>query len=76
MGGTTAGGKQAFHTNTKRHGADYYSKIGAIGGSRGKADGAIKGFARDKKLASIAGRKGGSISRRDYRKELERRFGS
>lgn len=37
---------------------------GAIGGSRGKKDGTIKGFGANRELASRAGTIGGRISRR------------
>jgi len=47
-------------TTKARHGEDFYSKIGAIGGSKKVP----KGFAVDRELASQAGRKGGLKSRR------------
>ena len=60
MAGTKAGGIKARNTNKERHGADYYQRIGAIGGRNGHTG----GFAANRELARIAGRKGGLISRR------------
>ena len=53
MAGTKEGGLKATAANRERHGADWYSRIGAIGG-----------FYANRELAVIAGRKGGKISRR------------
>lgn len=61
MAGTQAGGKAASQTNKKRYGADFYSRIGRKGGA---VTGVEKGFRANRKLASIAGRKGGLISKR------------
>ena len=58
------GGKLAALNNIKRHGADYYSKLGSRGGSKGKADGVIKGFDANRELARRAGAEGGRISKR------------
>lgn len=44
----------------------WYKKMGAKGGSKGKADGVIKGFALDRERASAAGKIGGRVSRRRY----------
>jgi len=60
MAGTVQGGKRAAATNIKRHGADFYKKIGAMGGKNGNTG----GFAANRELARIAGAKGGKISRR------------
>lgn len=60
MAGTISGGKTAAATNKKRHGADFYARIGAMGGKKGKTG----GFAANPELARIAGAKGGRISRR------------
>lgn len=60
MAGTSAGGKKAVETNKKKHGADFYARIGAIGGKRT----VCKGFGANPKLAREAGRKGGLISKR------------
>lgn len=60
MAGTISGGKAAANTNKKRHGADFYARIGAMGGKKGRTG----GFAANPQLARIAGAKGGRISRR------------
>jgi len=60
MAGTVKGGKSAAQTNKKRHGADFYAKIGAMGGKKGHTG----GFFANRDLARIAGAKGGRISRR------------
>lgn len=64
MAGTKAGGKKAALKNIEND-PDFYAKIGAKGG---KATG-YKGFATNKELARIAGRKGGLISRRTKKEE-------
>lgn len=60
MSGTKVGGKLAAKTNKKLYGKDYYRTIGAMGGKSGHTG----GFYANRELASIAGRKGGTISRR------------
>lgn len=60
MVGTKAGGMKAVKTNLEKHGADFYKRIGKKGGQNGHTG----GFAANRALASIAGRKGGLISRR------------
>lgn len=60
MAGTRAGGKAAAETNKRKHGADFYARIGAKGGKKGRTG----GFAANRELARIAGAKGGRISRR------------
>lgn len=69
MAGTKNGGKAAASTNKSKYGADFYAKIGAMGGKRGKTG----GFASDKKgadgltgreRARLAGQAGGRVSRR------------
>ena len=62
MAGTKEGGKKAVKTNKERHGEDFYARIGSIGGK--KADHSKGGFAANPDLARIAGKKGGSKSRR------------
>jgi hypothetical protein len=60
MAGTKEGGKKVALTNKQKYGDDYYKKIGAKGGANGHTG----GFYANRTLASIAGRKGGLISRR------------
>lgn len=60
MAGTKAGGKSAAATNKKKYGADFYAKIGAAGGKKGRTG----GFYANHELARLAGAKGGRISRR------------
>jgi len=55
MAGTIAGGKAAAATNIKRHGADFYAKLGAKGGKKGTGH----QFAHGKISAAEAGRLGG-----------------
>ncbi|KAB2584424.1 hypothetical protein BS297_15830 [Rhodococcus erythropolis] len=59
MSGTKAGGLKARDRNLAKD-PDFYKKIGAIGGRLGTTG----GFAADRKLARIAGAKGGRISKR------------
>lgn len=63
MAGTKNGGISAAETNKRKYGADFYAKIGAIGGKNGKTG----GFFANRELARIAGAKGGKISRRGKR---------
>lgn len=60
MSGTSAGGKLAAETNKKRHGKDFYVRIGKSGGEKGHTG----GFFADRELARTAGQKGGRKSRR------------
>lgn len=60
MAGTIAGGKHAAATNKRIYGEDFYKRIGAMGGSKGKTG----GFFANRELARIAGAKGGRISKR------------
>lgn len=60
MPGTKKGGLKAAQKNRLLHGEDFYARIGAIGGRKGTTG----GFAANRELARIAGRKGGMISRR------------
>ena len=60
MSGTKIGGLNASKTNREKYGADYYAKIGALGGKVSTTG----GFFGDRELARTAGRKGGLISRR------------
>lgn len=60
MAGTKSGGLAAAETNKKRHGADYYARIGAMGGKLSRTG----GFYANRELARIAGARGGRVSRR------------
>ena len=60
MAGTSEGGKRAAATNKSKHGADFYKRIGSVGGQKGRTG----GFFANRELASKAGRKGGRASRR------------
>lgn len=60
MSGTKAGGLKAAATNIEKYGDDFYKRIGQKGGRNGHTG----GFASNPALAKIAGRKGGSKSRR------------
>lgn len=60
MSGTKEGGLKAAKTNFLKHGKDFYSRIGRKGGKNGHTG----GFAANPALAKIAGKKGGSKSRR------------
>lgn len=60
MGATREGGLKAAITNKMRYGEDFYRKIGTLGGKKSRGG----GFAANRELASIVGRKGGLKSRR------------
>lgn len=60
MSGTVEGGRKAALTNLQRHGKDFYSNIGKRGGQNGHTG----GFYKNPELAKLAGKKGGTISRR------------
>ena len=60
MAGTKKGGKAAAATNKSKYGADFYARIGSVGGKKGRTG----GFYANRELARIAGAKGGRISRR------------
>lgn len=66
MSGTKIGGIKAAVTNKQIHGNDFYKRIGKKGGKNGHTG----GFAANRELAKIAGRKGGLISRRGKAKKL------
>lgn len=68
MAGNKKGGLKAAATNKKRHGEDFYVNIGRKGGTAYHAF--PRGFAANIELASIAGAKGGRISRRTKRKSI------
>lgn len=63
MAGTISGGKAAAATNKLKYGADFYARIGAIGGKKGHTG----GFFANRELARIAGARGGRISKRTKR---------
>lgn len=60
MAGTKAGGQAAAATNKSKYGPDFYARIGAAGGKKGRTG----GFFANRELAREAGAKGGRISRR------------
>lgn len=60
MAGTIEGGIKAARTNLKRYGPQFYKEIGAEGGKKSRGG----GFAKNRELASVAGRKGGIKSSR------------
>lgn len=55
MAGTLEGGRAAARTNKAKYGEDFYGKIGALGGKKGKTG----GFYANRELARLAGAKGG-----------------
>jgi general stress protein YciG len=63
MAGTARGGRLAAQTNKKRHGSDFYAKIGRKGGQSGTTGGFAAG-SEGRKRASFYGSIGGSHSRR------------
>lgn len=60
MSGTRAGGLKAADKNRVKHGADFYKKIGAMGGKKSRGG----GFQKGSELARIAGAIGGRKSRK------------
>ena len=60
MPGTREGGIKAASTNKKRYGKEFYTRIGAVGGTKSRGG----GFAANPELARLAGAKGGRASRR------------
>ena len=75
MTGTKEGARKAQQTTKQRHGEDFFKRIGQKGG---RVTGKASGFASDKvgadgltgiERARIAGKKGGSISRRGASKK-------
>ena len=64
MPGTKNGGTKAAQTNKRRYGKDFYTRIGALGGTISRGG----GFAANPELARIAGAKGGRASRKNKSK--------
>jgi len=69
MAGNSKGGYLAAKKNIERHGADFYAKIGAMGGKKGRTGGFASKIVGPDGLtgpqrAKAAGQLGGRISRR------------
>ena len=78
MSGTKIGGQRAAETNKKLYGDDFYARIGQRGGLNGKTGGFASSIVgkdglTGRERAKIAGRKGGTISRRTGTKNGEGR---
>lgn len=73
MAGTITGGKKAAATNKRIHGADFYSRIGTVGGSLGHTGGFGAGK-QGKALARRAGAIGGRKSKRPKASVSKRSF--
>jgi hypothetical protein len=59
MAGTRTGGEAAAATNKKKYGPDFYARIGAAGGKKGRSGGFAAGKAgreRARKFGAIGGR--------------------
>lgn len=67
MAGTVKGGKIAAKKNREKYGVDFYAKIGAMGGKKGRTG----GFYANRDLARTAGAKGGQLSRRKGKEQSE-----
>lgn len=65
MSGTKAGSLKAVQTLKETYGEDYFANLGRKGGKAHVS----KGFGRNRDLVSIAGRKGGKISKRGKAKD-------
>jgi general stress protein YciG len=66
MAGNKTGGKLAAKKNLERD-PDFYAKIGAMGGKKGHTG----GFFANRDLARVAGQKGGRISRRSKKSDVD-----
>lgn len=64
VSGTKDGGKATAATNKQKYGEDFYKRIGAEGGKKGKTG----GFYKNRELARIAGAKGGRVTKKDYKR--------
>lgn len=74
MTGTVDGGKSARNTNLKRHGRDFYARIGALGGKGDRGQRVDKGFAsmdpeKHRRASSLGGRNGKPYTRTERRKK-------
>ncbi|HEX8226992.1 MAG TPA: hypothetical protein VF572_03930 [Candidatus Saccharimonadales bacterium] len=59
MAGTRSGGEAAAATNKKKYGPDFYARIGAAGGKKGRSGGFAagkEGRERARKYGAIGGR--------------------
>lgn len=65
MSDTSEGSKKTAATLKERYGEDYYSRIGKVGGQKGRTG----GFYNNKALARTAGAKGGKISKRKKKEQ-------
>ncbi len=70
MAGTTSGGRAAAKKNLDRYGKDFYARIGAKGGRKGKTGGFGAGE-EGRKRARRYGAIGGKKSRRHAGTETE-----
>ncbi len=64
MAGTVTGGRRAAKKNMRKYGPDFYARIGAKGGKRGRTGGFAagkEGLERARKWGAV----GGKISRRN-----------
>lgn len=68
--GTKIGGKKAAARNLQKYGENFYRMIGSKGGQKKQVR---KGFAMNPALASMAGAKGGRISKRTGRTTGQRK---
>lgn len=64
MAGTASGGRVAAQKNKKRHGSDFYARIGRIGGQR-SSNGGFGAGKEGRERARYWGSVGGSKSRRN-----------
>lgn len=68
--GTLAGGKKAAKANLERHGQNYYSELGKLGGKARHSK--PRGFAANPELAKKVGAIGGHNSKRGPSKKTKR----
>lgn len=64
MAGTKDGGKAAASTNKSKYGADFYAKIGAMGGKKGRTGGWYYLKMTNPEKLKEYGAMGGKLSRR------------